>query len=200
MPKQIFLAALALVPMTVVQSAVGDDVRYFEKDGLTYKETRRTVDRPVYETRYEDREQTVYREQYQTHVQESARTVHTPVTEYRWTTVMRGRWNPFVQPYFTQVLKPYRCWQAQQHVVRTPVHQRQLVPEKRTVRVPVTSQRMAKEEVITRVVVSGTPATGTAIVHGSPTIAGSVGGVARLDNDPPRQSTTWRPSTPSVLR
>ena len=177
MGRQNLLAVLILWTAMTVPLAAADEVRYFEKDGVTYRETRRVVRRPVVETRLESREQTVYREQLRTEVQETQRTYHTPVTEYQWATRMRGRWNPFIQPYYTQELVPTMRWEARQDVVRVPVSRRELVPEKRTVQVPVTTQRVAEEEVITRVAVSSTP-------------AGALGGVARLENDPPRHGAS----------
>ncbi|GAF97699.1 unnamed protein product, partial [marine sediment metagenome] len=46
----------------------------------------------------------------------------------------------------------------------------QWAPETRTVRVPVTTVRMANEEITSRVALSGPP----------------LGGLAKLNNDPPR--------------
>ena len=190
MGKRNFWLALVLVPLALAPPAQAEEVRYFEKDGVTYRETSQMVQRPVTETRLETREQTVYREQYQRQVNESVRSVVTPVTEYRWVTVMRGRWNPFSQPYYTQELAPVRRWETRQEVVQTPVYRRELVPETRTVQVPITTQRVATEEVIRRVAVSGSaPAAANVATQAS---GNSLGGVARLENDPPRRSTNWR--------
>jgi hypothetical protein len=198
MKKRNFLTALTLVFSLASWVAHADEVRYFEQDGLTYKETRRVVQRPVNEIKYEQREQTVYRENLQTEVVETSRTYHHPVTEYRWVTVMKGRWNPLVQPYLTQQLIPIQSWQPREHIIRTPVQRRELIPEKRVVQVPVSTQRVAQEEVITRVVV-GSAGNGAANVAAGPSSMGSMGGVARLDNDPPRRSVQI-PSTTKTLR
>ena len=193
-----FLALMALVSFLATSVASADEVRYFEQNGLTYKETRQVVQRPVNEIKYEQREQTVYREKLQTNVVESARTYHHPVTEYRWVTVMRGRWNPLVQPYFTQELMPVHSWQPREHIIRTPVQSRELIPEKRVVQVPVSTQRLAQEEVITRVVV-GSAGNNAANVASSPRPGIAVGGVARMENDPPRRSVQI-PRTGTTLR
>jgi len=182
------LAALVLIPAVGGQTLLGEEPRYFEKDGVTYRETREVVQRPMAETRLEQREQTVYREQLSTQVQETYRTYQTPVTEYQLVTVLRGRWNPFVLPYLSNEMVPVRRWETRQEIVRTPVARRDLVPETRVVQVPVTTHRIVEEEVIRRVAV--TPPGGTT----------SVGGVARLENDPPRQGSNWRSSTSTVQR
>ena len=186
MRKSYFLAALAFVSSLGAAALPAEEVRYFEQDGLTYKETRRVVQRPVNEIKYEQRQQTVYREQTQTDLVETSRTVHHPVTEYRWVTVMKGRWNPLVQPYFTQELVPVHTWQPREHIIRTPVQRRELIPEQRTVSVPVSQQRIAQEEVITRVVVG--PSSGNAANVAGNQSGTTLGGVARLENDPPRRS------------
>lgn len=186
------LAALALIPITTAAAARGAEVRYYEKDGVTYRETRKTVQRPITETHYETRERTVYREQYHTAIDESVRHVLTPVTEYRWVTVLKGRWNPFAQPYLAHELRPVQRWETRQHIIRTPIRHRELVPVTRTVQVPVTTHRMAEAEVITRVAVSGSPSSAPAANVAAAPPNNGVGGVARLENDPPRGGTGWR--------
>ncbi len=163
--------------------------RYFEKDGVTYRETRQVVQRPVTTTRYETRQTTVYRPQYRTELRDTYRTYQVPVTEYQWTTRMRGRWNPFTRPYLSHELVPVTRWECRSEVNQVPVTAAEWVPETRTVQVPVTTQQIAQEEVIRRVVVNGQPSRGNA-----------VGGIAQLDGDPPRQSTGWRAAQQSVLR
>ena len=61
-----FLTIAVLVQAIAAPLALADDVKFFDKDGIRYKETTRVVRRPVVETRYEQRQQTVYREQYRT--------------------------------------------------------------------------------------------------------------------------------------
>jgi len=177
-----FAAAIGLVSHNV---STADEVRYYEKDGVTYKETRRVVREPISETRLEQKQQTVYREQYRTEMKDSQRTVYQPVTEYRWQAYLHGRWNPLVQPYWAYRLVPSTRWVARQETVRMPVTQRELVPETRTVQVPITTQRVAEREIIERVAVSASPSGAQTAQSGRP-----LGGVARLESDPPRDSTT----------
>ena len=141
------------------------------KDGITYRVTRRTVQRPVLSHEVQERQQVHYREHVTTEINDHVRTYNVPVTEYQWVTRLHGRWNPFVQPYYTQQLTPVTRWEARSEVVSTPVTRRQLLPETRTVKVTVPVVRYATEEITTRVVLNG-PA---------------MGGIAKLDNDPPRQ-------------
>lgn len=183
---------LGILVMGVVAGLAGPGLakeRYFEKDGVTYRETRQVVQRPVTTTRYETRQTTVYRPQYRTELRDTYRAYQVPVTEYQWVTRMRGRWNPFVRPYLSHELVPVTRWECRSEVQQVPVTAAEWVPETRTVQVPVTTQRMAQEEVIRRVVVDGRPSRGQA-----------VGGIAQLEGDPPRQSTGWRAAQQSILR
>lgn len=138
-----------------------DEVRYFEKDGVTYRETRRVVQRPMVETRLEQREQTVLVERHETAYQEQVRWVQRPVVEYRWEPYIRNRWNPFAQPTVEYRWVPHTRWESRQETLRVPVVNRQLVPEKRMQTVAVPVQRMVEEEMITRVAVGTRPAGGT---------------------------------------
>lgn len=191
-------AALVAAVLLVPGRAHPDDVTYYEKDGVTYRETRRVVRRPITETRYEQRERTVYREEYSTETQETYRTVFVPVTEYRWEAHWRNRFNPFAQPYLEQRLVPRTHFEPRTEVVRTPVTRRQLVPEVRQEQVPVISRRMVEEEVISRVAVGGPAGTRSA---GNIARGNGVGGVARLDAPPGyEQGSTWRPSNATVRR
>jgi len=161
-------AHLALAQKTVTHET---------KDGTTYRVTRSIVQRPVVQTELQDRQQTVYREVLKvltTETHDTYRTYQTPVIEYQWVTKMHGRWNPFVQPYFTQSYAPVTRWQSRTEVVSVPVTRRQWVPETRTVQVPVTTVRMVREEITSRVALNGPP----------------VGGLAQFHNDPPR--TNWQ--------
>ncbi len=154
--------------------ASAQTVTHETKDGITYRVTRSIVQRPVVQTELQDRQQTVYREVITAETHDTYRTYQTPVTEYQWVTKMHGRWNPFVQPYFTQSYVSVTRWQPRPEVVSVPVTRRLWVRETRTVQVPVTTLRMASEEITSRVALNGPP----------------VGGLAKLNNDPPR--TSWQ--------
>ena len=183
----------------------GEQVRYYEKGGITYRETRRVVREPVWETRTQQSTRTVYRQQAVTELRDTICERLTPVTEYRWEAVWIGRWNPFTQPYLAYRYAPRTHWERSTETVKTPVVSRRLVPETQTVRLPVTTQRIVEKEVISRVAVSNTPTpalpwsqpASTARLVPVVGTSGPIGGVARLENDPPRQgtATAWRAST-----
>lgn len=173
-----------------------DEVVYYEENGVTYRETRRIVRKPVTETRVEPRERTVYRENVTTELVETDRTVLVPVTEYRWEAHWRGRYNPLVRPYLDQRLVPRTYLEPRVERVRTPVVRRELVPEVRVDQVPTVTRRFVEEEVVSRAIVSGRPITTSDPFAPSEQLARRerVGGT-RLDNDPPRRVDDggWRP-------
>jgi hypothetical protein len=175
-----------------------EEVRFYEEGGVTYRETTRTVRRPVLQTEWHEREQTVYRPQIRTDSRSTLRTYTTPVTQHEWITRMHGRWNPFVQPYFTHHLVPVTRWEQRAEIVQVPVVEREWVSEKRTVSVPVTTQRFTEERIVSRVPV-------TPLVQGGPSHSLAArprpavyeGFGMALEGDPPRQG--WRPQE-SVVR
>jgi len=178
--------------------ACGDEVRYYVENGITYCETKRTVQRPVYQTQMQQTTQTVYRAQPTTELRPITRVRWVPVTEYRCESHWVGRWNPFVEPYLAAEYVPYTRWQPCTETIQVPVTSTRLVPETQNVQVPVTVCRTVPEEVVSRVPVTAKP---WAVVSPSSACAGGagagpIGGVARLDKDPPRYGvgTAWRPS------
>ncbi len=203
----------AFVAGTAVCRVEGNEVRYYEENGVTYRETRQVVQRPVYQTEMRPTSQTVYRQEQVTEMRETTRTWLSPVTEHKCEAVWMGRWNPFVQPYLVYKPTTQTRWEARTETVQTPVTVSRWVPQTHTAEVPVTVQRMVPEEIVSRVAVGtsgvptlASPATVPMVTGGALApmprpmpAAGPVGGVARLDNDPPRQgtSTAWRPSTPT---
>ena len=148
------LFPLLLVLATAAVGRAQDAVRYYEQDGVTYCETKRTVHRPISETHYEDQQRTAYVEQYQTQMQAVPRTYSVPVTEYIWEPYWVNRWNPFAQKYIAYRYVPRVRWETRTDTVQIPSTVRTLAPLQQTVKVPVTTQRMADEEQISRVAVS----------------------------------------------
>ncbi len=176
--------------------AWGDEVRYYEQDGVTYRETRRTVEQQVPASRMEERTETVYREQFTTEWQDTVRTCWSPVTEYRWEAFWVDRWNPFAQPSLAYRYVPRTYWEKRIETVQVPVSTRRLVPETRTVRRPVAGFRTVQREVVSRVAVRGPSRPAPAE---TPVLAqrDQIGGISRLDTDPPRYgaATAWRASS-----
>lgn len=151
--------------LTIVLLALGapaicraDDVRYYDQNGVTIRETRQVVQHPVVETRMETRQQTVYLDQYKTQTQAVQRTYQIPITEYYWEAYWANRWNPFEQPYIAYRYVPRVRWELRTETVQTPVAVHEVVPTTQTVQVPVTTQRFVDEELISRMPVGGKPA------------------------------------------
>ena len=187
------LAVGAVMVLVTVGRALGDEVRYFEKDGVTWRETRRAVQRPIVETRMQETTRTVYREQLATEYRDTVRNWWTPVSETRCEAVWAGRWNPFVEPRLEYRPVTRTRWEQRTEVVQTPVVCRRLTPQAQTVRVPVTTHRMVQDEVISRVAMGVSPTLASRPV----TTAGErIGGMAHLESDPPRYgvNAAWRPS------
>jgi hypothetical protein len=78
-----------------------------------------------------------------------------PVTQYEVVPVLHGRWNPFVEPYYTYETQLVTRYQEQVVNVQIPVSKSQWVTETKTVQVPVTEYRTAQQEIVTRVALTG---------------------------------------------
>lgn len=201
-------------------SALGDQLHYYQVNGVTYCETRRTVQRPVIETTMQPSMRTVYKQQCYTETKDVAKVYYTPVTTYRPDTHWVGILNPFVEPALETDWIPETYWQQRTEVVKMPVTCRKLVPEMQQVQVPVTTQKIVSEEyVVNRVAiaspveqtvpqtipqpyqqpyqmqnplyVSRPPLPASAPVYGY----GQIGGIARLNQDPPRYGTSINSGT-----
>ena len=199
------LTVLIVALVLVASSATADQVRYFQQNGVTYCETTRTVQRPVCETTMQQTTRTVYKQQYYTETKDVTQTSWCPVTTYQPETYWVGRWNPFVEPYLQTRWVPQTTWQQRSEVVKVPVSCCKLVPESQQVQVPVSTQKMVSEEVVVSRVAVSAPApcvpqpAATPVYTVSPTPAQmypanpayirsgeQVGGIARLNQDPPR--------------
>jgi len=185
-------------------SARGDEVRYFEKNGVTYCETRRTVEHRVPESRMEERTETAYRQRLTTEMQDSTRTEWTPRTEYRWEAYWVGRWNPLVRPSVAYRYVPRTHWEPRTVTVQVPVNVYRSMPETRTVRQPVARWRTEQREEVSLVAVRQRPTGSPLAPLDSPVLArrGAIGGISRLDGHLPRYgtSTAWRASTDAIRR
>ena len=190
-------SGLSVVVVCGVSAALAQDgVRYYQDGGVTYREVRRVVQRPVVETRLEQRQQTVYQPQYTTEVVPTTRTVYTPVTEYRWEPRWHNTWNPFSSPYVAYHLTPNTRWDARAEQSQQTVTRYNVVPQTQTVQVPVTTQRVVNEEIVSRMPVQGAVPAGAVTTE---VARQTVGGISKLENDPPRDSG-WRSGQPAVSR
>ena len=198
-----FFAMPIVASVFFASSVLADQLHYYQENGVTYCETRRSVQRPVFETTMQPSTRTVYKEQCYTETKDVTRTYWTPITTYRAESHWVGILNPFVEPALETELIPQTCWQQRTEVIKKmPVTSRKLVPEVQQVQVPVTTQKIVTQEyVVNRVAISEpvpqaapqmiaqpypTPARSyvspPASIYGS----GPIGGIARLNQDPPR--------------
>ncbi len=203
------LAVPVVAAIFFASPAAADQVRYYQVNGVTYCETTRTVQRPVCETTMQQTTRTVYKEQLYTETKDVAQVYWCPLTTYQPETYWVGRWNPFVDPYLETRWVPHTSWQQRTEVVKLPVTCRKLVPETQQLQVPVATQKMVSQEVVvSRVPVANSiPCVGQAVAYPAqaypanpPSIigGGQVGGIARLNQDPPRYGSATTATTPST--
>ncbi len=179
--------ALSAVAVMATSAVAQNNVRYYEKDGLTYRESRAVVKRPVVQTELQPRERVTYREQVTTSYEPRSRMVYTPVTTYQWQSRWQDVLNPFKPATMAYQLVPQTHWQAHVEQVDTPITRREMVPQREVFDVPVTTRRYVDEEIIRRSVVN--PSRGTSVARRE-----AIGGVSRLENDPGPAGSNWRPA------
>ena len=114
--------------------------------GIVYQRVTKSIDRPVVETKVEQRDQTVYRPQTVTETKPESRTVYTPVVEYNWEPRLHGRWNPFRRPTVAYHHVGRTRWEARNEVVNRSNTRTEWVAEQRTVEVPQRIVRMQREQ------------------------------------------------------
>lgn len=188
MVKRSFVAAALLT--VCARPAPADDVRTVtDANGQTWREVHRTIQQPVTETQCLERQRVVYQETCDVRMCDTVRTYTVPVTEYRWESYWKGRYNPFVQPYLAQRLVPYTRWETRTEAVKVPVTRRQVVPVTQTIKVPYTTQRVDNHDVVvSRQLIGPNP---TAVASSPSTTP--IGGVARFDRDdrqPPKTGSS----------
>ena len=152
-PATYWLLAGTLVCLTAAAIRGEEPARYFEENGVTYREQRRIENRPVTSTEWESRERTVYRDRVVTEMRESQRIIYTPITEYQVEPRWHNWWNPFGQPYVAYHMKPVTRWEARVQSYQQPTTFREWVPEREVVQVPKRTLRMEEREVIERVAI-----------------------------------------------
>ena len=201
------------VLLLVASRAMAQDVRFYEDNGITYRETTQTVKRPIPHTEMQPQNVTYYRERYTTDLQEVTRTYQVPVTQYQYEPHVEGRWNPFVQPTLSYRMVPRTHWETKTEVVKIPVSRRDVVPETVTHQVPVTTHKIAEDKVVSRVAIGTTSATSAGTLAANPSSTNnsgattfnastslgtqsgsgdSIGGVSKLDPNQPKQNPDWR--------
>jgi hypothetical protein len=145
--------------LTAAGVAQAPQVRYYEQNGVTYRETREQVQRPVTQMKTTQEERTIYEPQVVTQMNEQQYTYYEPVTTYRWQAQLQGRFNPFVQPYYAWRLVPTTQWQARTGKVRCPVTEQKWVASTQQVEVRRRELGFKQEEQVSRVAVMSRPIT-----------------------------------------
>jgi hypothetical protein len=208
-------AALLLIAASTAVPAEAQ-VTYEDVGGIRYQVTRQTVPRQIPVTKTQEQQSTTYRQQVTTENVQHQQVYNVPVTQYRVVSRLNGRWNPFVQPYWTHHYEPVTSWQQQVGTVQIPVTRVAWAPETRTVQQPVTTWETHNQEIVMKTPIGPTPMGGapnTALASrpatSAPTatispLSGStaatsvasrpLGGEA-LQSDPPRQATGWEKPT-----
>ncbi|MGH7193165.1 MAG: hypothetical protein ACREJM_06465 [Candidatus Saccharimonadales bacterium] len=192
--RRLFLAAAWVA--TSLSPAFADDVKTVtDANGQTWREVHRTIQQPVTETQCLERQRLVYQETCDVQMCDTVRTYTVPVTEYRWESYWKGRYNPFVQPYLAQRLVPYTHWETRTETVKVPLTRRQVLPVTQTIKVPYTTQRVENHDVVvSRQLIGPSP---TALAASPPTPA--IGGVQKFspDNRQPPKAGASPTSMPS---
>lgn len=151
-PCRLGPAAALLAGLSVgLPTLSADETRYYVENGVTYRETRQTLQHPVHVTELQNRQQTVWRPRVTSETREVTRSWYVPITEYSWQQRWERGWNPFAQPVLTQRYVPTTRWELRTEVVKAPVNRYDYVQESATVQSPVAVQRMAERQIITRV-------------------------------------------------
>lgn len=147
----------SVTPTPGTQPAVGSApvVNEVVRDGVTYRETRQVVEQMMPVTTMKDQQQTVYTPKVSTETVAHQQVYSIPVTQYEIVPVLHGRWNPFIEPYYTYETQLVTRYQEQTVNVQIPVTKSEWVTETKTVQVPVTEYKMAKQEIVTTVALSG---------------------------------------------
>lgn len=203
MPTRRFVAlSLALALSCLPSRAVAQQVTTENRNGVTYQVTTQKVHEQVPVTVMQNRQQTVYSPQITTQNISQQQAYVVPVTQYQTTAVLRGRWNPFVTPYWTYNVEPVTTWHNTVASVQIPVNQISWVPQTQTYQVPVTEFRTAEKEITTRVALNNTTTLGSnqALASTVPTSATSSPAVTSLpaaSNSYPTATIAARPSVTS---
>jgi hypothetical protein len=189
------LFAAAAPAMSHAQATIED------VGGIRYQVTRETVPQSVPVTEMREQTQTIYRQQVTTDTVQHQQVYSVPVTQYQVVSRLHGRWNPFIQPYWTHHYEPVTSYQTQVATVNVPVNRVAWAPETRTVQTPVTTYRTANAEIVRRTPIGAAPTAIAAKPLGSsqpsatlaarPSEPTPIGGQS-MTSDPPRQATGWQ--------
>jgi len=178
--RSFHLIGIALLTVSAPAIAVGQNASTLADGTAT-----RTERRPVVDTTWQEQSRTVYTEQYVTEIHDRQRIVYTPVVEYQWQQYRVNWWNLLAPPEYAFQLKPTVRWETRIEPAQVPVTRREVVPQTEVVRVPVNRLGFEHHPVPGPQLVRRP----TATTQAATTTAASpnrIGGVLRIENDPPR--------------
>lgn len=146
---RIVIGAIGLCLTTLSSPAVAqNDAGYYTDPatGIVYRKVTKTIEKPVVETKMEQRQETVYRPQTVTETKPESRTIYSPVVQYQWEPKLHGRWNPFRQPTvaYHHVAKTH--WEPRSEVIQRTNTRTEWVAEKRQIEVPQQFVRMERKQ------------------------------------------------------
>jgi len=131
------------------------------------------------------------RQRYTTELRPVERRYWAPITEMRWVVAWRPSWNPWAPPQPVYELLPVTRWEERTERVRIAVTKRELVADDRARPTPIAPPQLASTPRQTE------PAR-TSSSHSTAPARGSVGGIGRLESDPPRYG--WRAAGNTIVR
>ncbi len=184
------------IALTAVAVGHAQDWTIDAASDAAFPESGRSSRRPYVSQHMETQTVTTYREQYGTSLQDQVRLTYEPRTTYAWQRRQRGWWNPFARPHSTYELTPHTRWVPLWEQTRMPISTRRLIPQTRVVQRPVTILGF-KDEGDSRVT-RAELAQDEQLAQAAPDETGwhagrskqtPVGGIARLEDDPPRADT-----------
>lgn len=181
------LLACGLLAGLSAAEATAQQAQTYQENGMLYRDHVTRVQRPIATIKTEERRQLVHRMQVTTEMRDTYRNYATPVTNYQWVTKEHGRWNPFVQPYYSQKMVPITRWEPRTEVTQVPITRTTWVPEIQTRQVQVPSWRMTEEKVVRKVYVGIAPTTTTRTAsRPAASVARIPNSTTSLKGEPPR--------------
>ena len=150
MSRGVWIAAIGALLIVGLPIGCGDEVRYYEQNGVTCRETRRDAEPRMASHQPRVAPQSGIRQQGQaaepgqpvTQTQEMVHTYWVPVAEYRWEPYWVNRWNPFAEPYLAYRYVGRTRWEQRSEIVRVPVVcRRDVLPSTAPAATPFTAHR-----------------------------------------------------------
>lgn len=155
--------------------------------GIVYRQVTRTIEKPVVETKMQQRQQTVYKPKTVTETRPATRRMYIPVTENRWVPKVENRWNPFVAPRVAYHHVPETRWQVKDEVISQTSTQVHWEPETQTISVPHQEMRMERQQMVDFEPV------GRVAPNASPQTTNPAASAAPRTNIPPEIAARLRP-------